>query len=64
MLYKVTAYILIWGCVLIVIFLLLNFVIAVIFRAYAALHDSTQRVKLEFAETRQGLTARRSWPCL
>lgn len=54
--YMVTAYILIWGCVVIVIWLLLNYVIAAILRAHIALQEETTRAKAEFALYGQHLT--------
>lgn len=61
-LYLVTAYLLIWGCVIIVTWLLLNYVIAAIFRAYLALHEETTCAKAEFAWHAQHLTVRCSQP--
>ena len=56
--YVVTAYILIWGSVIIVIWLLLNYVIAAVFRAHHALHAETTRAKAEFALHAKHLTVR------
>jgi hypothetical protein len=58
LLYRITAYILMWGCVLIIIMLLLNYVIAAIFRAYSALQETTQAAKLEFEEFSARLSVR------
>lgn len=56
--FVITAYLLTWGCVVIVIWLLLNYVIAAIFREYINLRDEFVHAKAEFYWHASHLTVR------